>query len=222
MEFDTDTESWEESLKRPNSEPEKEPKRPKSEPELGSEQEPESKPKPRGSIWDEWYDEDPELSELSIYDDDDEPYIYMCEKYVYKNKLRLKLEAADNEHLERSRGLSEYDVLPRPPGTLLCGGTQPLPITDEDRPTLEQFSRLALDYYSEKNDNQAPTFELHEVVKCAYDVGIAAGHMFYITFQAKPKDKDPSDGPAALTTFQAQVWDGYDESREVIKCTIKI
>lgn len=81
-------------------------KMPNSEPELGSEQEPESKPKPRGSIWDEWYDEDPDLNELSIYDDDDEPYIYMCEKYVYKNKLRLKLEAADNEHLERSRGLS--------------------------------------------------------------------------------------------------------------------
>lgn len=192
-------------------------KMPNSEPELGSEQEPESKPKPRGSIWDEWYDEDPDLNELSIYDDDDEPYIYMCEKYVYKNKLRLKLEAADNEHLERSRGLSEYDVLPRPPGTLLCGGAQPLPITDEDRPTLEQFSRLALDYYSEKNDNQAPTFELHEVVKCAYDVGIAAGHMFYITFQAKPNDKED-----ALTTFQAQVWDGYDESRDVIKCAIKI
>jgi len=31
---------------------------------------------------------------------------YMCGKFVYKNNLRKKLEEADNEHLERSRGLS--------------------------------------------------------------------------------------------------------------------
>jgi hypothetical protein len=47
--------------------------------------------------------------------------------------------------------------------------------------------------------------------------------MFYITFQANAKDKeDPSDSPPALTTFQAQVWDGFDKSRNVIKCTIKV
>lgn len=212
MEFDTHTESWEESLKRPNSEPGKEPKRPKSE------QEPESKPKPREEV----SDEDPKLSDFSIYDDDDEPYIYMCDKFVYKNKLMKKLEEADNEHLERSRGLSVYDVLPRPPRTLLCGGTQPLFITDEDRPTLDELSLLALEYYNGKNNNQAPTFEFHQVVKCTYDVGIADGNMFYITFQAKPRSKEDTSDSPALTTFQAQVWDGDDKSRNVIKCAIKI
>jgi len=64
MEFDNLTESCEEREKRPNSKP-----------ELGSEQEP--KPKPQGFVWEEVYDEDPELSELSIYDDDEEPYIYV-------------------------------------------------------------------------------------------------------------------------------------------------
>jgi len=60
----------------------------------------------------------------------------------------------------------------------------------------------------------------HEVVKCAYDVGVAGGDMFYIIFQAKAKE-DPNDSPA-LTTFQAQVWDGFDKSRNVIKCAIKM
>jgi hypothetical protein len=44
-----------------------------------------------------------------------------------------------------------YDAIPRPAGTLLCGGSpvKPLEITEINRPSLLNFSEIALNYYNE-------------------------------------------------------------------------
>ncbi|GAU44541.1 hypothetical protein TSUD_335230 [Trifolium subterraneum] len=89
---------------QPNSEPE--PKRLKSEPELGSEQE--QKPKPP------YYDFDPisipdgnfTLSDFSVYDDDDDPYLYVGDEFVYNNKAWRKIEDEDALYRELSGKLS--------------------------------------------------------------------------------------------------------------------
>jgi hypothetical protein len=52
------------------------------------------------------FDRNLKESELSVYDDDDEPFLYVCDEFVYKNKARRKIEEEDARYKELSRKLS--------------------------------------------------------------------------------------------------------------------
>jgi hypothetical protein len=129
----------------------------------------------------------------------------------------------DARYLEQSRNLSCYDAIPRPAGTLLCGGSpvKPLEITEINRPSLLNFSEIALNYYNEVTCGS--TFEFHDLVKCTFSVDYRyrVRHItnYYITFKAK---ESPDDD--AITVFQAEVWvDQLDKAKPplVKECRIK-
>ncbi|GAU15984.1 hypothetical protein TSUD_338550 [Trifolium subterraneum] len=193
----------------------------KSEAELRSEQE--QKPKPPfvpisdGNL---------KLSDFSVYDDDDEPYLYSCEDFVYKNHAMRKIQEEDAKYLELSHKLSPYDAIPLPPNTHIVGGAPivPIEIRKTGNPLLTKLSHLALEDYNQKNQDQGASFVFHDLVKCTmgcefyfYDDD-NDGTTYYTTFQAKE-----SDSPT-LTVFQAQVWDYEDDAKSPVvkECRIKI
>lgn len=105
------------------SESELQPKlEPKPQPELGLEPQPELglepklEPKPKSEPL-EWYHvlnskqrKALKMSDFSMYDDDPEPFVFMCRRFVYKNKAQIKLDeeikVAMDDYRERSRNLS--------------------------------------------------------------------------------------------------------------------
>jgi hypothetical protein len=102
------------------------------------------------------FDRNLKESELSVYDDDDEPFLYVCDDFVYKNKARRKIEEEDARYKELSRKLSPYDAIAPPKNSQLLGGSPvvPIAITERDRPLLIQLSQLALEDYNDKNQVQ--------------------------------------------------------------------
>lgn len=159
------------------------------------------------------------FSKFSKYDDSDFPYHVKSGNFEYKNEAYRLLEAQIQIYREKSRNLSVYDAIARPPRShlILVGGVTPHVISYDD-PILQGYSKLALDYYREKNNNQGPTFVFHGLVKCTH--ALINGRIFYITFTAKAED-DLSDTPA-LTTFQAEVCCARDKQPEIRECAIKI
>jgi hypothetical protein len=82
---------------KPKPEPAPKPKRQKSKAELRSDDD-------FGPMM--IFDRNLKESELSVYDDDDEPFLYVCDEFVYKNKARRKIEEEDARYKELSRKLS--------------------------------------------------------------------------------------------------------------------
>jgi hypothetical protein len=154
------------------------------------------------------FDRNLKESELSVYDDDDEPFLYVCDEFVYKNKARRKIEEEDARYKELSRKLSPYDAIAPPKNSQLLGGSPvvPIAITGRDRPVLIQLSQLALEDYNDKN--QGASFVFGDLVRCTvesgYDYDVSK---LYITFQAKATE-DPSN----TKTFQAHVWKYSDDN----------
>lgn len=77
--------------------------------------------------------EDVELKDLSIDDDDIEPFVIKCDRFEYKNKAQIKLdeeiEAAMAEYDKRHRNLSPFDAIAPPAIASLAGGIRPIDIT---------------------------------------------------------------------------------------------
>lgn len=77
--------------------------------------------------------EDVELKDLSIDDDDIEPFVIKCDRFEYKNKAQIKLdeeiEAAMAEYDKRHRNLSPFDAIAPPAIAGLAGGIRPIDIT---------------------------------------------------------------------------------------------
>ncbi|XP_058778748.1 uncharacterized protein LOC131652806 [Vicia villosa] len=211
---------------------------PKTEPEAesGSEPEPESeseidseterefeKERDRVFGWQSIPLEDLEVSDLSSrYEDHPYPFSFGCPKFTYVNKAMRKQEEDGKKALadyrESSRNISPYDVTDVPSFGNICGNNFPRPVTiadDHRRPHFIHLSKLALAEYN--HDNQAIKYEFEDVIKATRQ--FVPLITYYITFQAKPKDK----GDGATTTFQARVWDRTPslESPVVESCSIK-
>ncbi|KAK2357895.1 hypothetical protein QL285_095126 [Trifolium repens] len=138
---------------KPKPEPAPKPKRQKSKAELRSDDD-------FGPMM--IFDRNLKESELSVYDDDDddEPFLYVCDEFVYKNKARRKIEEEDARYKELSRKLSPYDAIAPPKNSQLLGGSPvvPIAITGRDRPVLIQLSQLALEDYNDKNQGASFVF----------------------------------------------------------------
>jgi len=72
--------------------------------------EPEPKPKSKKYEWESKRVEDLEMSDFSMYDDDIEPFMFICKRFIYKNKAQIQkdkeIEVAMAEYDECSRNLS--------------------------------------------------------------------------------------------------------------------
>lgn len=128
------------------------------------------------------------FSKFSKYDDSDFPYHVKSGNFEYKNEAYRLLEAQIQIYKEKSRNLSVriylsisilflislsfihswttqvYDAIARPPRShlILVGGVTPHVISYDD-PILQGYSKLALDYYREKNNNQVREWILYVV-----------------------------------------------------------
>ncbi|CAK8566385.1 unnamed protein product [Lathyrus sativus] len=159
------------------------------------------------------------MSDLSImYDDDPKPFQFMCPRFVYKNKARIKLDeeikVAMDDYRERSRNLSPFDAICRPKVLMLenCGGgPRPIPITESKRLELTPLCKLALDKYNADKDTH---FVFADIVKTTW----RPGAMYYITFLAQ--DSSNNNNNTSLTTFQAQV-SNMRPAPEIYSCAIK-
>ncbi|CAL5203573.1 unnamed protein product [Lathyrus oleraceus] len=225
------------SDQEPKTEPESE-----SESGSGSEPEPEPEPEPESETdsetereykkaWDRefgWQSiplEDLEASDLSSrFEDHPDPFFYICPKFTYANKAKIKQgedsKKALADYRERSRNISPFDVTDVPSFGNICGNNFPRPvtITDDRRPHFMHLSKLALDNYN-NHDNQVLKYDFQDVIKATRQpVPLVT---YYITFEAKPIHDGVESGPA--TTFQARVWDRTPslESPLVESCSIK-
>ncbi|KAI5406547.1 hypothetical protein KIW84_053038 [Lathyrus oleraceus] len=154
------------SDQEPKTEPESE-----SESGSGSEPEPESETdseteREYKKAWDRefgWQSiplEDLEASDLSSrFEDHPDPFFYICPKFTYSNKAKIKQgedsKKALADYRERSRNISPFDVTDFPSFGNICGNNFPRPvtITDDRRPHFMHLSKLALDNYN-NHDNQ--------------------------------------------------------------------
>lgn len=200
---------------KPELQPEPElPSELKSEPELPPELK--SQPKQREKYeWESKRVEDLEMSDFSMFDDDIEPFMFICARFIYKNKAQIQkdkeIEVAMAEYRECSRNLSVFDAIPVPKISGKCGGVGPLPMTDDRRLRLTPACHLALDHYNA--ENQGPNFVFVDVVKTTY----RPGGFYYITFQAQ--EEIPN---SPVIAFQAEVRIWRTDPPIIIKsCAIK-
>ncbi|GAU34289.1 hypothetical protein TSUD_19940 [Trifolium subterraneum] len=200
------SESLDDRGKRLKSEPEPEP-----EPEPKVKRKPEPEPLP---IWETKAIEDLKLSDFSMYDDDTDPFMFMCVHFTYRNKAQIKKDietaAAVADYKHRSRNLSVFDAITPPKIDGRCWDAVPLSMTEASRLTLTPLCKLALDKYNA--ENQDANFMFLDIVKTTW----SAVGMYYMTFQAQ---NDSPNCPA--TTFQAQVFRKRTGPHEVISCCIK-
>ncbi|XP_058781672.1 uncharacterized protein LOC131655891 [Vicia villosa] len=152
------------------------------------------------------------MSDFSMYDDDPEPFEFSCRRFVYKNKAQIikdqQIKVAMDDYRERSRNLSVFDAISVPKISGKCGGTGPLPITEDVRLRLTPLCNLALEKYNADKDTH---FVFANIVKSTWSP--TTGNMYYITFQAQ-------DSSTSLTTFQAQV-SNHRSGPKVYSCAIK-
>ncbi|KAK7244040.1 hypothetical protein RIF29_38858 [Crotalaria pallida] len=137
--------------------------------------------------------------DFSMYENSSKPCIRLKKDGTfYKNKARLLLEDQIAEYSERSDKLSAFDAIPPPPNSDLLGGVAPHPITDALRPHLKYLCELALEHF---NNDKGTNLVFVDFVKSTRRV--AAGYVYYTTFQAR----DATESDSAIQTLQAEVWD---------------
>ncbi|XP_045803186.1 uncharacterized protein LOC123896829 [Trifolium pratense] len=203
-------ENLEERGKRPKSEPE-------AEPEPEEKQKPKWKPREKAA-WELKALKDLTLSDFSMYDEDVEPFMFGCAKFVYKNKAMINQEKeikdAMADHVKRSRNLSPFDAITPPKVTTkfgICWPAVPLNMTDDLRLELTPLCNAALDKFNA--DNQDTNYVFVDVVKTTW----RPGGVYYITFQAQ------NDSPnCPVDTFQARVVKMRTGPHAVTSCSIKI
>ncbi|XP_058781669.1 uncharacterized protein LOC131655886 [Vicia villosa] len=165
-------------------------------------------------VWESKRVEDMELSDFSMYDDDIEPFMFSCARFLYKNKAQIikdeQINVAMDEYEERRRNLSAFDAIASPEIAGLCGGLVPLPITDDRRVSLTPLCMLALDTYNA--ENQGANFVLTDVVNTTWK----PSGVYSINFQAQ----DISSNTSA-TTFQAKVLKKRVGPHQVLSCAIQ-
>ncbi|MCH84964.1 digestive organ expansion factor-like protein, partial [Trifolium medium] len=198
--------------KRPKSQSEPEPQ-----PEAEQKQKPEQK-RIQKAAWElksKSY-KDLTLSDFSMFDDDAKPFVFACERFVYKNKAMItkekEIEAATADHIMRSRNLSPFDAI-TPPKIIMefgrCWTAVPLGMTNDLRLELIPLCKAALDNFNA--ENQAANYVFLDVVKTTW----RPVDIYYITFQAQ-------NDSCSATTFQAMVMKKRIGPHEVKSCSIKI
>jgi len=111
--------------------------------------------------------------------------------------------ASEKEILEYWRQLEEsdgFDVMHFPKTFFGFGAILPILDLREYADKLKSLSELALAQYNE--EKQGSKLKFVKIVKA--NTAACAGHLYYITFDAK----DASAGDGCTSTYQAEVWDG--------------